>query len=198
MDEQMHETIATYDQVAEMYREKHADRGVVKDQLASFLAALDGETVLDVGCGPGWESAVLAERGLTVIGIDLSESFLTMATEEAPGAHFSRMDMRNLALSSCSVDGIWACASVHHVPRTDIEAVLAEFRRVLSPSGVVSVTCKRGENETTGKTFGSADTRQFVRYEPDELAKLVMKTGFNVRSLEATAEWNEMLMKVTR
>jgi SAM-dependent methyltransferase len=126
MDEQARETAEAYDRVAEAYREEHGDRSVVSDQVALFLAALDGERVLDVGCGPGWESAAFAEFGACVAGVDLSQRFLLMASEAVPDAEFSRMDMRRLGHSPGSFDGIWACASVHHVPRTDIDSVFAE------------------------------------------------------------------------
>jgi ubiquinone/menaquinone biosynthesis C-methylase UbiE len=197
MDEQAHETTRVYDQFAETYREKHADRSVITDQLTSFLGALDGNNVLDVGCGPGWESAMFAEQGLTATGIDLSRSFLSMANEVVRDAQFSRMDMRSLGFSSRSFDGVWACASIHHVPRTDIDTVFAEFHRVLNPSGIALLTCKRGATATTSEAFGSDDARQFVRYEPDKLNELATRNGFEVCSLEATRNWSELLMKVS-
>jgi hypothetical protein len=60
----------------------------------------------------------------------------------------------------------------------------------------VSLTCKRGSGETTGDTFGSRDTRRFVRYEPSEIEELAATYGFDVLSLDTTEEWIGALFAV--
>lgn len=194
----MNETTATYERFAEDYRECHQDRSVVAEQRERFLDALDGDRVLDVGCGPGWETASFCEAGLTVTGIDLSPSFLEMASDEVPGASFARMDMRRLGFADSSFDGLWACASFHHVPRDRAAPTLAEFHRVLGPGGVVQLTCKRGEGgttETTGDTFGDEDRRRLVRYAPDELRDLAVREGFRVERLATSDDWIDLLLR---
>jgi SAM-dependent methyltransferase len=53
--------------------------------LIDALGLAPGSTVLDVGCGPGRHSIELARRGMLVTGIDISEAFITLATEAAQG-----------------------------------------------------------------------------------------------------------------
>lgn len=65
--------------------------------LIDALGLHPGDTVLDVGCGPGRHAHALAERGMVVHGIDISQRFVDLATANAPvGATFERMDARDL------------------------------------------------------------------------------------------------------
>lgn len=191
----MDRTTEVYEAFAGEYRERNADRSVVAEQRDRFLDGLDGDRVLDVGCGPGWESATFAERGLSVLGIDLSPTFLTMARRETPEASFARMDMQRLGLADATVDGLWACASFHHVPYDRADAVLAEFSRVLRDGGVATVTCARGQAERTGRTFGDEDDRRIFPYTPVELASRAREAGFRVERLDADEEWNELVVR---
>ncbi len=66
--------------------------------LIEALGLAAGQRVLDVGCGPGRHAAALAEAGMEVVGIDISERFVELARQSAPpGASFVRMDARALA-----------------------------------------------------------------------------------------------------
>ena len=183
------DTIATYQSVADEYRERHDDRAVVADVVERFLDAVadatDGDPgrVADVGCGPGWESATFAERGHDVLGVDLTPAFLRAAREEAPAAAFARMDMRRPGIADDALDGLWACASFLHVPREDAPDTLAEFHRTLRPGGILALSVKRGDGERTGGTYDD-DERRFTFYQPGQLRELVEAAGFTVASVD--------------
>lgn len=67
------------------------------DALMEWLHLQPGSRVLDVGCGPGRHAHELAHRGVVVHGIDVSETFVNLARENAPqGATFERMDAREM------------------------------------------------------------------------------------------------------
>ncbi|MFZ9629026.1 MAG: class I SAM-dependent methyltransferase [Ilumatobacteraceae bacterium] len=67
------------------------------DHLESALGLVAGASVLDVGCGPGRHAHELARRGMTVLGIDISQRFVDLAVAGAPdGATFERLDARSL------------------------------------------------------------------------------------------------------
>lgn len=185
------ETIGTYDRVAEEYRERHDDREPLADQVERFCDALDGSTVLDVGCGPGWESATLSNRGYDVIGIDLTPSLLNIANAEAPTVDFARMDMRKLALADNTIDGIWACASFLHVPRSEAIQTLREFRRVLSGGGVLWLSVKRGSGTRQGDTYED-DRRKFTLYGAAELRDIITGAGLAVEFV-SDGEWIQLL-----
>ena len=181
------ETIETYDRVADAYRKRHEDRDPVADQVDRFREAVDGPVILDVGCGPGWESATFAERGYDVLGVDVTPGLLEIAVEEAPEADFVRMDMRSFGVADGAVDGIWACASFLHVPRSDAPDTLAEFRRVLRDGGVLWLSVKGGSGTRPGDTYED-DERQFTLYRAGELRELVSEAGLAVEAVSG-GDW---------
>jgi SAM-dependent methyltransferase len=183
------DTVDTYERVVEDYRQRHADRSAVEDQVERFLSALadaghdGGARILDVGCGPGWETATFAERGHDPVGIDVTPAFLRAASEETD-ADLARMDMRELGIRTNAVDGAWACASFLHVPRSDAPGTLSEFRRVVRPGGALQVTVKRGSGTVTADGYDE-DDREFVLYRTAEIRDLVAGAGFSVGVVEA-------------
>ena len=78
------------------------------DRLVEVLGIGPGDRVLDVGCGPGRHAHELARRGVDVLGVDVSETFVHLARTEAPdGATFERMDARRMAFES-EFDGVFS------------------------------------------------------------------------------------------
>ncbi|HKL27925.1 MAG TPA: class I SAM-dependent methyltransferase [Natrialbaceae archaeon] len=193
MNDDLAETMETYDRVAGEYRKRHEDREPLADQVDRFCEAVDGSIVLDVGCGPGWESATFAERGFEVLGMDLTPGLLDIATDEAPTVDFARMDMRTLGVADGAVDGIWACASFLHVPRSDAQETLAGFRRVLRDGGVLWLSVKRGSGTRPGDTY-EGDDREFTLYRADELRELVSDAGLTVEFV-SDGEWIQVLAR---
>lgn len=186
MDESVASTLETYESVAEQYRVRHTDRSTISAALDRFLDAVDGSRILDVGCGPGWESATFADCGYDPIAIDLTPAFLRMAQQTVTG-RLARMDMRQLAVADGSVDGLWACASFLHVPRSDAHKTLREFHRVLG-SGTLALSVKQGEGTMSGTVYDN-DDRQFILYTTDELSELVVDAGFTGTDIRTENGW---------
>ncbi|WP_135363675.1 class I SAM-dependent methyltransferase [Halosimplex halophilum] len=213
MDERVRRTVETYERVADTYEEIHGDRSVVADIVEQFVTAVgradtwtraDGSDstgpprVLDVGCGPGWESAAFAEAGFEVVPFDLTRSFLGQARERVPEATPVRGDMRALPFADGGFDGLWACASLLHVPEREVPGTLAEFERALADGGVTVVSLKAAgtDDEAAAGTAGGGDRagvdrspydddrRHFERYGPDRVRELFANAGFEVVSVE--------------
>ena len=195
------DTIATYQSVADEYRERHGDRSVVAELVEQFLDRLavgeneqtnaESARIADIGCGPGWESATFTDRGHEVVGVDLTPAFVRAARTEAPDAEVARMDMRSLGFTRDVFDGLWVCASFLHVPRADAAATLREFRRVLQPGGIVFLSVKAGDGEMEGDGFDK-DRRRFTLYRGDELRELATDAGFEVESV-SEEDWVTLL-----
>lgn len=96
--------------------------------------------VIDVGCGDGFFTKLLAEVHSEVTGIDSSDAYLTEAENQCGdigNIRFAKGDVRSLALEDGSVDLVWSAHSMQSYPH--IRQALQEFRRVLRPNGRLAV-----------------------------------------------------------
>jgi SAM-dependent methyltransferase len=103
-----------------------------------YLTGLHGP-VLDLGCGPGHWTAVLHALGADVTGVDLVPEFIAHARAAHPGADYRLGSMTELDVADHSIAGILAWYSTIHLPPPELDRVLAEFRRLLAPHGVLVV-----------------------------------------------------------
>lgn len=191
MDE-LEETVRTYEANAETFGERYRRYSVARSERDRFADRLPGDRVLDAGCGPGVDLATFADAGLDPVGVDLSPSLLRLAREQVPAATLFRMDLRELGFRQNSFDGVWACASLVHVPKTDAEATLRGFERVLADGGRLFVSVKRRVGDESAVPD---DRRFFVAYEPDELAGLAESAGFETLDLSVDDGWVVLLAR---
>jgi SAM-dependent methyltransferase len=187
MDGPTERTVAAYDQIASTYAEFWSDRQVMERPLALFASLLsDGACVLDAGCGPGFDGALLRERGLRVIGLDRSAAMLRLGRQRYPGPYLLG-DLRRLPLAGGSLAGIWASASLLHLPRAQLAPALQEFARVLQPGGLLYLSLKEGEGERwQADACGEEAPRFFTYWQAEELDAALAVAG-----LALTAGWRD-------
>jgi 2-polyprenyl-6-hydroxyphenyl methylase/3-demethylubiquinone-9 3-methyltransferase len=95
-----------------------------------------GQRVLDVGCGEGQLTALLAAVGADVLGVDVADQPLQRAREQHPGLQFVLIDGEgDWLLPDAAFDVVWAGEVIEHV--ADTAAWLSEARRVLRPHGTL-------------------------------------------------------------
>lgn len=112
------------------------------DFLVEELGLRRGNRVLDVGCGPGRHAYALAERGIQVVGIDISRRFIDLAQANAPdGATFMRIDARHLEFSEEFDAAISLCQGGFGLvtPGEDLH-ILRGMARALRPGGAIVVS----------------------------------------------------------
>ena len=180
MPDEVRTTIRSYDAIAGEYcRHTLRDefRRVEEGFLDRFMTHIGrpGPLVADVGCGDGRDAGYLITRGARVLLVDLSRGMLAEAARQVPlGIHLN-MDVRNLALLDGYLDGLWASGVLYHLPKRDLQAALAEIRRVISPGGVFSFNFKTGEGEGMEKNPRSypGSPRYYAYYTPAEMKDLV-------------------------
>ncbi|MGP4009578.1 class I SAM-dependent methyltransferase [Streptomyces sp. 4N124] len=172
-----------YDAIAEDYADlfrtelaKPLDRAVFAG-FAELVGA--GGRVADLGCGPGRVTAHLASLGLSVFGLDLSESMLTIARRENAGLRFEQGSMLELDLPDGSLAGAVSWYSSIHTPVTELPSLFAEFRRVLAPGGHLLIAFQIGdEPRRHERPWGYEVTLDFQRRQPDEIDGLLRAAGF--------------------
>jgi ubiquinone/menaquinone biosynthesis C-methylase UbiE len=175
------DTITTYEQTAEQYFNTHSDIEEIKYCADYFLKHLPGKKVLDLGCGPGRDAKYFTEQGLEVVGIDLSKNFLQLAIKNAPKATFMLHDLRNLPFKEASFDGIWSCASLLHLPKSDVSSTLDNLYRFLKPKGILFVSLQIGIGEkVVEKTHYSQGKKFFAYYTQEEFNQLLQDSGFKI------------------
>jgi ubiquinone/menaquinone biosynthesis C-methylase UbiE len=96
--------------------------------------------VLDLGCGAGRHSVLLANSGFEVVGVDISMNALKMArrwvlTEKLGNVALVRATMTNLPLNSCSLDAVISISVIHHALKKDIVTTVNEIYRILRNNG---------------------------------------------------------------
>jgi len=116
-----------------------------------------GGRILDAGCGSGRDSLAFMQRGYEVVSIDASVEMVKATTQlTGQGAKLVRFDALDF---DNDLDGIWACASLLHIARRDLNAVLAHLTKALKPGGVLYLSFKYGDSERTedGRFFNDLD-----------------------------------------
>jgi ubiquinone/menaquinone biosynthesis C-methylase UbiE len=101
--------------------------------------------ILDIACGEGYGSHLLAGRAKSVIGVDLSEDVVLHARAKyvAPGLEFRQGDCTCIPLENSSVDMVVSFETIEH--HDQHEAMLSEIKRVLKPGGLLMIsTPERG------------------------------------------------------
>lgn len=142
--------------------------------IGDHLAGLDGP-VLDAGCGPGHRTAYLHSLGADVTGVDLVPEFVDFARAHFPGPEFRLGSMTELAVADHSVAGILSWYSTIHLPPGELDGVLAEFRRMLAPSGRLVIGFFDSDDEVAA--FDHKVVTAY-RWPVDEFAARLARAGF--------------------
>ena len=141
-------TLSHYEERADAFWEGTREHDVSQN-LDALLAAIPGagpHRILDFGCGPGRDLEALAARGHEAVGLDGAARFVEMARART-GAEVWHQDFLSLELPDASFDGVFANASLFHVPAAELPRVLGELRVCLRPGGVLFSSNPRGQNE---------------------------------------------------
>lgn len=131
----------------------------VSQNIAALLDAIEAPapfTLLDLGCGPGRDLKTFSALGHRAVGLDGSGEFVGMARAYS-GCEVWHQDFLHLDLPPATFDGVFANASLFHVPAAVLPAVLAALHGTLKPGGVLFSSNPRGQNEEgwNGPRYGS-------------------------------------------
>ncbi len=146
-EEIVRRTVAAYNEAAERYQE-YWGQFPLAEQMARFCALLPAAAkVLDVGCGGGRDIKEIVQCGVSVFGLDRSRGMLRVALRSTPPGRLLQADMRVLPFAPASFDGIWASATLVHLPRRLIPTTLTNWCRCLHPGGAIYLSVKEGTGE---------------------------------------------------
>lgn len=174
-----------YDAMSMEYAE-FVRTAMVKEHFARAMllafAGLVGESssraVVDVGCGPGHISDLLADTGLAVRGIDLSPAMVQIARARRPDLRFDVGSLLSLDLPDAQFDGVLAHFSIIHTPPAEVPTALAEFVRVLKPGGYVLVSFQSGDDDLESWAAFDHRVTQAYRWSIGAMVHLLNDAGF--------------------
>jgi SAM-dependent methyltransferase len=168
-------TVAHYEASAESFWRGTKDHDVTQNY-AALLGSLEGSppfTILDLGCGPGRDLAYFRGLGHEAIGLEGSPSFARMARDYA-GCEVLEQDFLALDLPPARFDGVFANASLFHVPCADLPRVLSALHETLKPRGVLFSSNPRGDN-----VEGWQGERYGAYHDLEEWRRFVSAAGFD-------------------
>ena len=156
----------------------------VPPHLKAWVAHLPKTGVLlDLGCGPGQDMRFLSRQGFLVYGVDLTWPFLQAARKRAPRLPFVQTDMRVLPFLPHVFDGVWAAASLIHLPKAQTRGLLKNLFRITKPNGWLAITVMYGREVGVPKQQWIPG-RYLAKWFKSELNAAVRTARWEVVSLE--------------
>ena len=160
---------------------QNVDMSLWRDKFESYVT--DGGRVLDAGCGSGRDSKAFIQHGFSVVAFDASRE-MCKAASELIGQEVWQMKFQEIAFDE-EFDGIWACASLLHVPYEELPDVMKKLHMALKPGGVIYVSFKYGD----GKMIKGE--RTFSNFTEITVAQLLNEAGFHVVECGVTGDVRE-------
>ena len=194
--------LRTYATIAKHYALRDAqvipDSAALNASMQHFTTLLQpGCSILDIGCGTGRDSRALSEEGFKLTGIDLSPEMLAEARRHAADLTYLQLDIEQLERLGQTFDAAWANASLLHLPKRSLPAVLRQIADKLTDNGPLFVRVKQGTGEgvTDEMRFGMTIQRYFSYYACDELSSEITRAGFETIAVSVTenGKWIDLL-----
>lgn len=167
-------TLDYYNQKADDFFAGTIDHDV-EQNISALLQHIEGSspfTILDVGCGPGRDLKSFTERGHVAVGLEGAARFVDIARSYS-GCDVWLQDFITPVLPASYFDGIYANASLFHVPSQILPVVLLKYHAALKPNGVLFSSNPRGMNEE-----GWAGGRYGAYYDLSTWSRYMKGAGF--------------------
>ena len=167
-------TLAHYNQRAEGFRAGTRDHDV-RQNIDALLRHIKGPppfSILDFGCGPGRDLKTFSGLGHLAVGLDGAEAFARMARSDS-GCEVWQQDFLALDLPDARFDGVFANASLFHVPSQVLPGVLRQLQATLKAGGVLFSSNPRGDN-----VEGWNNGRYGAFHDLERWRRLMSEAGF--------------------
>lgn len=167
-------TLSYYNQNAEAFRRGTADHDVSQNMqaLLRHIQGVPPFQILDFGCGPGRDLKAFSQLGHVAVGLDGSESLAAMARLDS-GCEVWQQDFLALDLPPARFDGVFANASLFHVPSMELPRVLGQLHATLKDQGVLFCSNPRGHNQE-----GWNGGRYGVYHDLESWSRILVEAGF--------------------
>jgi SAM-dependent methyltransferase len=187
---------ARADRYLELFRHELDGKPFDRELLDAFARRMPrGGRVVDAGCGPcGHVSSFLAERGLDVLGIDLSPRCVELARSEQPGCRVEVMDQRAIDPDRIggALDGLVSYYSLHDQPKAGLADTLAAWAGVIRLGGQLLVVAKEGTSDgVIDDPLGSGIRVYWAEFTESELVATAQAAGFRIDDIAAREAYDD-------
>ncbi len=160
------------------------ERPVDRSLLVAFIELIKQQTmsrVADVGCGTGRVTAFMADHGLDVVGVDVSQAMLAIASGAHPHIQFGEGQLDALPIETGVLAGAVCWYSIIYTPPDRLDGAFEEMARVLMPGGYLLLAFQaEGEPVHREDAFGTHLPLTSYRHSLQEVASSLEKTGCKI------------------
>ena len=174
----MNKTLQYYYDNASLYSADtiSADMSDAQNKFLKKIAI--GGKILDVGCGSGRDSKLFTNAGYNITAIDGCKTF---CDEVKKNVNCTVMNITFEQINfTDEFDGIWACASLLHVPSSEIKYILKKIIRSAKPGASIYLSFKYGNFE------GMRNNRYFTDYTEKSFSKIADSIGLKITEMWTT------------
>lgn len=195
----IYDTLAYYNQNATAFSTETVSVDMANAQHHFLDKLRPNAHILDFGCGSGRDTKYFLNAGYTVDATDGSSELCRIASRYA-GIPVRQMLFQELDVQEV-YDGIWACASILHLPKTELQDVICQMCDALKLAGIIYTSFKYGtfEGERNGRYFTDF-TEETFREFAKELPRLEQEecwvTG-DARPGRGDEKWLNLLLRKT-
>ena len=192
-------TLEYYDQNAEQFFKTTADVDFtgIQDRFLRYLGP--GSRILDLGCGSGRDTRYFLEKGYQVDATDGSAEICRLASE------YTGIPVRQMLFNELDAeeeyDGIWACASILHLPEEELRDVMHRIGKALKEDGIFYTSFKYGDfaGERKGRYFRDFTEERFREFLTDfhEFRMTDQWITSDVRPNRGEERWLNVLLRRT-
>ena len=197
MNQEIYENLAYYNLNAENFIEntQNVDMHLAQDRFLHLLN--EGAAILDFGCGSGRDTRYFLDKGYRVTATDGSAELCRRASD------FTGIEVKEMLFGELdeidTYDGIWACSSILHLPKSELLLVIRKMCDALKSTGVIYTSFKYGdfEGERNGRYFTDfmEDTfQEFMKGIPELTIEDQWITG-DVRLGRGDERWLNLILR---
>jgi len=150
----------------------NADMSEVRQRFLKYIP--DGGKILDAGCGSGRDSKAFLDDGYEVVSFDASEVMCKRASKYI-GKEVMNLRFEDISFNK-EFDGIWACATLLHVPMDELPVIMKKLHNALKENGTLYASFKYGEGTTL------RGERKFSDFTEKSIVPLFETAGFEIVS----------------
>ncbi|OGD83848.1 hypothetical protein A2572_02675 [Candidatus Collierbacteria bacterium RIFOXYD1_FULL_40_9] len=188
-EEQIIVTRQTYERNADRYVLNYERRDGALDEARLFTLdpflrefekqGLEGK-ILFTGCGSGRDMEEAVKQGFSVVGIDTSLHMINIGKIMGIKSPMMEMDMERMDFPENSFRGIFCETAIAHIRKKDIPSLLASFRRVLTPDGLLLVTFRKGNGFVYMTEDKVGGRRYYTSMSRKRADKYLLESGFEI------------------